>query len=433
MHCFFMQAASCQSQEPVDQLQNTAVPLVWYKTPTDEMNDCGLRNDSLNGSANALNSNVTDGEDEDVLSSLLSTHSFTQNDASPYMLDNNGTGSEIVDVESVSRHLLGQICDVVNGCHLAHIGCGTINSGDKALRVHEVGVVETKNNVDISNYSQPVGAMNPYASHACRQQFAGSNDLACTCVICDRVNSILTRCGIRTDNICYAQNKCIPTATGTPRLQKRGLSVEYGSASKYSDLTSNTHDQANSISNSFRKRAAKKSYACDHCHLTFHNQSSLTTHVQTYCVVKRHANTSSSSCNTHAVNKLYECDHCHKTFLHQYSLTRHTQTHSIVKRHVAVDNSYECDVCHKTFLHQYSLTRHKVTHSVVKPYVCDSCHKSYFRLQDLQQHQRLHSGTSPYTCNICKKAFTRSSDLDRHKYRQHKCTHSGVRPYVCDR
>jgi len=61
------------------------VPLVWYTTPTDDVihtsNDCKLQND-LDGSANVVNSNWTDGEDEDVLSSLFSVHSFTQNYAS---------------------------------------------------------------------------------------------------------------------------------------------------------------------------------------------------------------------------------------------------------------------------------------------------------------------------------------------------------------
>jgi len=400
---FFIQIVSCQSQEPVDQLQYSDVPFVWYETPTDETtrarNDCGLRNDYFDGPANAVNRNVTDGEDEDVLSSLLSTHSFTQNDASPYMLDYNGTGSEIVDVESVSRHLLGQICDVSNGRHLAHIGCGTINAENKALRVHESGVVGIENNVDISNCSQPVGAMNPYASHAHRQQFVGSNgptDHYCSptlhvrnrlsscpvnehnhtrpidAVVCDRVNSILTRFGDRTDN------NCIPTVIRTPHLQNGGLSMECDSASVHSDVEPNTS------SSSFGTLAVNK-YECTVCHQTFCNNSHLAKHRESHRIVKP-----------------YACDSCHKTYFHLHSLRLHKRLHSST-------NAYICNVCTppRAFTRQYDLDRHERRHSGVRPYICYICDRAYAYLHDLQQHQRFH-------CPATKSA-TKSVELNRRR------------------
>ena len=78
------------------------MPLIWYKTPTDDItdtsNDCRHQNDLPDGSANAVNSNWTDGEDEDVLSSLLAMHSFAQNDALRHSLHDTGIADDTAGV-----------------------------------------------------------------------------------------------------------------------------------------------------------------------------------------------------------------------------------------------------------------------------------------------------------------------------------------------
>ena len=81
---FSIQAVSEQPQESEHQLQNTADPFVWYKTPADEMtmsDDCGLQDDQRDGSSNVLHSTVMDSEEvhikeEDVSCSQLSSHSY---------------------------------------------------------------------------------------------------------------------------------------------------------------------------------------------------------------------------------------------------------------------------------------------------------------------------------------------------------------------
>ena len=57
-----LQSVSEQLQRSEHQLQNTAVPFIWYKTPADEMtisDDCGLQDDQRDGSSNVLHSRPT--------------------------------------------------------------------------------------------------------------------------------------------------------------------------------------------------------------------------------------------------------------------------------------------------------------------------------------------------------------------------------------
>ena len=81
------QSISEQPQGSEHQLQNTAVPFIWYKNPTDEMtisDEYGLHDDQRDGSLDVMRSTVMDSEhvnvkeeewEEDVLCSLLSRHS----------------------------------------------------------------------------------------------------------------------------------------------------------------------------------------------------------------------------------------------------------------------------------------------------------------------------------------------------------------------
>ena len=68
-HYYFFQAASEQPNGYTHQRENTAVPLIWYKTPEDEMinnDDCDLQNDQRDGSSDVMHSTVMDSEHVNV-------------------------------------------------------------------------------------------------------------------------------------------------------------------------------------------------------------------------------------------------------------------------------------------------------------------------------------------------------------------------------
>ena len=81
---YYFQTVNEQPNVSMHQLHNTAVPLIWYMTPEEQMTtsgDCDLENDNQTyGSLNVMHSTVMNirevdmKEEDDVLQSLFARH-----------------------------------------------------------------------------------------------------------------------------------------------------------------------------------------------------------------------------------------------------------------------------------------------------------------------------------------------------------------------
>jgi len=295
---------------------------------THSSKDCELQNDSWDGSSSTANSNLMDGEDEDVLSSLLSTHSFTQNDASPYMLDNNSI--------SVILHPLGEPCDVSNAHQFRHVVCGVINT---------------------ENTWMPPATGTPHL------QNGGSSAE------------------------CDSTNKHVDVQPNTHH-QANSNSSSFGRlAAKKShehDLYRRTFRNQSSLTRHGQTHSVAKSYVCDMCDRAYSNLRSLQEHKRRHsgtdlyiCDICSKAFTRSKSLErherTHSGVKPHTCDICDKSFADLRWLQRHKRLHDERgdRRLDDVTDTLICDICTKAFTGYVELNIHKLVHSGVRLRVCD--------------------------------------------------------------
>jgi len=148
LFCIFFQALYEQPHGSIHQLQNTAVPLIWHKTPEDEMtisDDCDLQNDQRDGSSCAMCSTVmdckeVDVKEDDVSQSLFARHSYDMDH------DRFRGACEVERVQEVEDTECKYTCDQMNSesssakeshdCDVRHLTFSDSKCLGKHTRIH---------------------------------------------------------------------------------------------------------------------------------------------------------------------------------------------------------------------------------------------------------------------------------------------------------
>ena len=146
-----------------------------------------------------------------------------------------------------------------------------------------------------------------------------------------------------------------------------------------------------------------KSFVCEYCSRTFHDESQLKDHIST----------------VHLRSVEHRCDQCGKVLGSAITLQIHQrQLHE--RRFLQT-----CDGCGRQFTRLAGLINHLTrTHPHLLPdkyrrrleqFACDQCDSMFLRLSLLRQHQEMrHGNVLKYICPVCSRRFSCRRYVFRH-------------------
>ena len=112
----------------------------------------------------------------------------------------------------------------------------------------------------------------------------------------------------------------------------------------------------------------------------------------------------------------FRCNHCHLDFPSQATLTKHKKIGCIVEKNLS------CEYCGKTFARAQNLVNHRLTHKESgNSFPCNHCKKDFDNFQALKNHEKFGCPATekPFSCQYCNAKFTIERNMIYHQL--HKC------------